>query len=313
MNCIDLHCDTILRLWGEKGTNLRRNQFSIDVEKLMSGGSLAQFFAVFIDLEQHLHPFAVFKEMADLFFQEIEKNNDVMAFARSASELEANQANRKISAFLTIEEGGALEGSMSNFHEAFQRGVRLITLTWNYPNEVGYPNSEWKHQHEGLTPFGQELVAEMNRCGVLIDVSHLSDQGFYDVAHLSTQPFVASHSNARALTGHSRNLTDDMIKVVAEKGGVIGLNFCADFLGESKRSRVEDMVRHLQYIRQVGGSEVIALGTDFDGIGKDLEIENIGQIDKLAGALASAGMKESDIERFLWKNTLRVIRDVVNA
>lgn len=313
MNCIDLHCDTVLRLWEEKNTNLRRNQFSIDVEKLMRGGSLAQFFAAFIDLRQHAHPFTAFTEMADLLFREIEANSDVMAFAHSAAELETNRENRRISAFLTIEEGGALEGSMANFHAAYQRGVRLITLTWNYPNEVGYPNSEWKHQHEGLTPFGQELVAEMNRCGVLIDVAHLSDQGFYDVAHLSRQPFVASHSNARALTGHSRNLTDDMIRVIAEKGGVIGLNFCADFLGEGKRSRVADMVRHLQYIKQVGGSEVIALGTDFDGIGKDLEIENIGQIDKLTSALASAGMKESDIERFLWQNTLRVIRDVMPA
>ena len=309
MRIIDLHCDTILKLWEQNGAQLRRNNFSIDMEKLAAGDSLAQFFAIFIDLKQHRQPFAVVKEMAEVFFRELEKNGDRLALARSADDLAINRKNGKISAFLTIEEGGALEGSLENLQSAYQLGVRLITLTWNYPNEVGYPNSEWRHQQQGLTQFGHELVLEMNRLGMLIDVSHLSDRGFYDVAQLSKQPFVASHSNARALTAHSRNLTDDMIKVIADHGGVIGLNFSAAFLGVSETSRVEDMVSHMLHIKQVGGTEVIALGTDFDGIGTQLEIEDMGQIGKLIRALDRAGFTEAELDKFLWQNSLRVIQD----
>lgn len=314
MNIIDLHCDTILKLWEANGAaGLRSNPFSIDVEKLVSGRSLAQFFAIFIDRELHSKPFAVFEEMADLFLAELAKNSDTLALACSAADLANNRQAGKISCFLTIEEGGALEGSMVNLQTAYRLGVRLVTLTWNYPNEIGYPNHLWQYQHHGLTGFGQELVSEMNRLGMLIDVSHLSDQGFYDVARLCKQPFVASHSNARAITGHSRNLTDDMIKTLARQGGVIGLNFCSDFLGTGEISRVEDMVRHVLHLRKIGGREVLALGTDFDGIDSALEIEHMGQIDRLICSLAKAGLTDDELELFCWRNSLRVIRDVMHG
>lgn len=312
MRIIDLHCDTILKLWEENGaTDLRRNPFSVDVEKLVSAGSLAQFFAIFIDCQVHNRPYSAFEAMAAVFFNELAKNTDRLALTRSAAELEKNQSNGKISCFLTIEEGGVLEGSMDNLCAAYQLGVRLITLAWNYPNEIGYPNHEWRYQHYGLTPFGQDVIREMNRLGMLIDVSHLSDQGFYDVARLSKQPFVASHSNARAITGHSRNLTDDMIKTIADRGGVIGLNFCSAFLGVSEISRVEDMVRHVVHLMKIGGREVIALGTDFDGINPKLEIEHMGQIGGLIRALEQAGLTENELEKFCWQNSLRIIRDVM--
>lgn len=312
MRIIDLHCDTILKLWEEQGkAELYRNSFSVDVEKLKAGNSLAQFFAVFIDREQHGQPFSVFQDMAAVFFRELEKNSDTLAFAASAADLETNFSNGKISCFLTIEEGAVLEGKLENLHAARRLGVSLITLTWNYPNEIGYPNSEWRCRHQGLTAFGRDLVAEMNRLGMLIDVSHLSDQGFADVAELSKQPFVASHSNARTVTHHSRNLTDEMIKTLANKGGVIGLNFCAEFLGVSDISLVDDMVRHVLHIKQIGGSDVIALGTDFDGVDSRLEIGHMGQIGKLVRALETAGFSSAELEKFFWRNTARVIKDVL--
>lgn len=314
MRIIDLHCDTILKLWEKNGVvGLRHNPFSVDIEKLVSGGSLAQFFAVFIDRKLHHKPFPVFKAMAEIFFTELTKNSDKLALACSAAELIDNRKAGKISCFLTIEEGGVLEGSIDNLETAYQLGVRLITLTWNYPNEIGYPNHGWQYQHYGLTSFGRELISEMNRLGMLIDVSHLSDEGFYDVARLSVQPFVASHSNARAVTGHNRNLTDDMIKTIAQKGGVIGLNFCSDFLGTDGISRVEDMVRHVLHLKKVGGREVLALGTDFDGIDSELEIEHLGQIDRLFCALSKAGMTDNELEQFCWQNSLRVIQDVMHG
>ena len=217
----------------------------------------------------------------------------------------------KLSAIITIEEGGAIKGKLQNLRNFYRLGVRLITLTWNYPNEIGYPSCMPEHMDKGLTPFGEEVVHEMNKLGMLIDVSHLSDGGFHDVARLSTKPCVASHSNARALCPHTRNLTDDMIKVLSNKGGVMGINFEREFLGNRDISTVEEMVNHIKHIRNVGGIEVIAIGTDYDGINQQLEIENMGQISKLILGLQNNGFNEEEIEKIFYKNALRVIKDVL--
>ncbi len=153
----------------------------------------------------------------------------------------------------------------------------------------------------------------MNTLGMIIDVSHLSDGGFYDVARYSKKPFVASHSNSRTICNHSRNLTDDMIRTLSEKGGLTGINFEKTFLlqGGSKSS-VKDMVKHINHIRNIGGIDVIGLGSDFDGIDpKNLEIRSMGEIDKLIIELQREGYHDSDIEKILYKNALRVIKEVL--
>ncbi len=309
MQIIDLHCDTILHLMDQPHSNLYCNDLSVDIEKLKMGNSLAQFFALYIDLAKQQNPLQYCLHMADTFHREIENNSQHIALAQNYQEMCLNQQAGKISAFLTIEEGGALQGRLENLRNFYRLGVRLLTLTWNYPNEIGYPNCDEKYGMQGLTDFGKQVVAEMNHLGMIIDVSHLSDQGFYDVAALSDQPFVASHSNARAIRDHKRNLTDHMIRLLAQKGGVMGINFSGNFLAGSAWSKVEDMVRHIQHIVKVGGIDVVALGTDFDGIEYNLEIATIGEIDKLVRALSHNGFKTSDIEKFCYKNAMRVIKE----
>lgn len=309
MQIIDLHCDTILHLMDQPHSNLYCNDLSVDIEKLKMGNSLAQFFALYIDLAKQQNPLQYCLRMADTFHREIENNSQHIALAQDYQEICLNQQAGKISAFLTIEEGGALQGRLENLRNFYRLGVRLLTLTWNYPNEIGYPNCDEKYGMQGLTDFGKQVVAEMNHLGMIIDVSHLSDQGFYDVAALSDQPFVASHSNARAIRDHKRNLTDHMIRLLAQKGGVMGINFSGNFLAGSAWSKVEDMVRHIQHIVKVGGIDVVALGTDFDGIEYSLEIATIGEIDKLVRALSHSGFKTSDIEKFCYKNAMRVIKE----
>lgn len=312
MNCIDLHCDTIMCLMDSKPpAGLYRNSLSVDIEKLRAAKAQAQFFAMFIDLQKDGDPLIRALQMIDRFYQELEQNRQYIAVARDYAELRQNQQAGKLSAFLTIEEGGALNGDLVNLRNFYRLGVRLITLTWNYPNELGYPNCLPECSDRGLTAFGREVVAEMNRLGMLIDVSHLSRQGFYDVAELTRQPFVASHSNAWAVTRHHRNVTDGMIRLLAEKGGVMGLNFEKSFLGEAPLSRVADMVAHIRHIWQVGGSEVIALGSDFDGISRELELSNSSEMNKLTDALAQNGFSQDDIEKICWKNALRVIKSVL--
>jgi membrane dipeptidase len=250
-------------------------------------------------------------EMLDKFYMELEENKQDICIARNYSEMAANDAQGKISAFLAIEEGGTLKGELHHLRNFYRLGVRLITLTWNFPNEIGYPNYEWKHQNKGLTERGREIVCEMNRLGMIIDVAHLSDQGFYDVAALSNKPFTASHSNARAMTGHARNLTDDMIKMLSNKGGIMGLNFERTFLVESGACDITDMVLHAKHIKNVGGIEVLAIGGDLDGTINQAGISDIGEIDILMYALKKDGFTENEIESIFYKNAVRLISDTL--
>ncbi|WP_069649030.1 dipeptidase [Caloranaerobacter ferrireducens] len=312
MKLIDLHCDTMSKIIiTKKGTGLRENDFHVDLKKLIKADSLAQFFALYIDIEEKDTYFEYCLEMLDRFYQELEKNNEKIAIARNYEEMIQNERNGKISAFLTIEEGGILKGKLYNLRNFYRLGVRLITLTWNYPNQIGYPNYKKEYMTKGLTPFGKDVVREMNRLKMIIDVSHLSDQGFFDVASISTKPFIASHSNARSVRNHPRNLTDEMIKILAEKGGVMGINFCSYFLGNDSISRIEDIVAHIKHIRKVGGIDVIAIGSDYDGINCELEICNIGEINKLLYVLEKNGFSSEEIEKIFFKNAKRVIKEVL--
>jgi membrane dipeptidase len=312
MKVIDLHCDTILKIMesGHK-QKLYKNEFCVDIEKLNSGDFLSQFFALFIDLKVTEDPYKYCMKMLDVFKDQIEFNKQSIIHARSYKDIEEAEYQRKIAAILTIEEGGALKGSLDNLKVFYDEGVRLITLTWNYANEIGYPNYKWQYSDKGLTSFGKILIEEMNRLGIIIDVSHMSDKGFYDVAKLARKPFVASHSNARAITNHSRNLTDDMIRILAEKGGVMGINFCSAFLGEGEISTIESMVKHIKHIYHIGGIEVIGIGSDFDGIENIVEIKDSSEMQKLASALNNAGFSEDNIEKIFYKNSLRLLKDTI--
>lgn len=310
MKLIDMHCDTFFLCIDTKGeVRLGRNNLCIDIQKLKKANSLAQFFAMYVDMEKYNEPLNRCLDMIDNFYSEIEENNTNIAFAGSMKDLKRNRAAGKISAFLTVEEGGVIEGKLQNLRNLYRLGVRLVTLTWNYPNCIGYPNFEWVHKDKGLTSFGEEVVAEMNRLGMLIDVAHLSDKGFYDVARLSKDPFAASHSNARAITDNPRNLTDDMLKVLAEKGGVAGINFEPTFLGDD--GSVEAMVKHVKHMRNTAGIEVIAIGTDFDGTSHQTAIKDMGEIGILFDELKKEGFSGSDIDKIMYKNVERVIREVL--
>jgi membrane dipeptidase len=312
MKFIDFHCDTIFRLMEDRNNlELKSNSFEVDIEKLGKANSMAQFFAMYVDLSENTDPTQTCLDMIDKFYLELSKNSKDISVATNYQQLVDNDKLEKISAFLTIEEGGVLKGNLSNLRNFYRLGVRLITLTWNYPNEIGYPNCNIEYKNKGLTEIGKQIVYEMNKLGMIIDVSHLSDGGFYDVAKLSSKPFVASHSNARAVKGHTRNLTDDMIKLLSNKGGVLGINFEKEFLGNNEQSRVEDMIHHIKHIRNVGGIDVISIGTDFDGISPNLEIENIGQIHKLIDSLRKNQFSENEIEKVCFKNAIRIIKNVL--
>ncbi len=312
MKLIDLHCDTIdLCMEDKEHLGIGNNQFCVDIEKLKQADSLAQFFALYVNIKEHDDPDRYCLEMLDKFYEELNKNKEDIAFAGSLNMLENNLKQGRLSAFLSIEEGGVLNGKLHNLRNFYRLGVRMMTLIWNHPNELGYPNYKFEYKDKGLTDFGKQVVWEMNKLGMIIDVSHASDAVFYDAARLSDKPFIASHSNAREITYHARNLTDDMIKTLSEKGGVTGINFEAMFLGQSSEAKISDMIKHIKHIYNIGGIEVLAIGTDFDGTTTKSEIKNIGEMEKLHHALERNGFSQDYIERIFYKNALRVIKDVL--
>jgi membrane dipeptidase len=316
MKFIDFHCDTATHLL-ESNLPLKKNKLTIDIDKLQRGEALAQFFAMYIEKHSANGSFDYCVKMLKNFKNELTKNNDNISLCRNYQDLQKTQKENKISAFLTIEEGDAIEGDLDKLHFFKEEGISLITLTWNYENDLGYPNFEWKYQDRGLKEKGIEVVEEMNRLGMMIDVSHLSDAGFEDVIQHSTQPIIASHSNSRVKTHHPRNMNDEMIKKLADNGGLMGINFFNNFLvnGELKEklevAKIDDMLRHIKQIKKVGGIEVIGLGSDFDGIPNPVEIEDISQMSKLSDALLSANFSYEEVEKIFYKNGLRLIKEVL--
>ncbi|MCM0650223.1 dipeptidase [Clostridium swellfunianum] len=330
MKVVDMHCDTISVILNEqrkgKNTNLRRNNLNIDIEKMKQGDYLLQNFAMFVDFKRANNPLEQCLSLIDCFYDELEKNKDSISLALNYEDIIKNQKEGKISAVLTIEEGGVVCSSLACLRMLYKLGVRLITLTWNYPNCIGFPNfnmdncdmpdAHLANTKEGLTPFGIELVQEMERLGMIIDVSHLSDAGFYDVLKYTTKPFVASHSNVRSIANHCRNMSDDMILELAKRGGVLGINFAGDFLEECEpgmkiRSTINNMVKHIRHVVNLAGIDCVGLGSDFDGIYQNLEIDHAGKMPELEKALRAAGFSEEDIEKIFYKNVLRVYKEIL--
>lgn len=322
LGLVDLHCDTFLRMMfpSKDGSfpNLKANNLQVDINKLKKVGASAQMFAAYIPIETLSQkgykgtPYEFLKEMHKKMISEIEINKDEIGLARNYADYERNMANEKLSAFLTIEDGGVLDGKIERIDEVYEMGFRFLGLMWMQENSIGFSNSENPElMAKGLKPFGFEVIERMNHLGMVIDVSHLSDGGFYDVAKHSKMPFVATHSNCRALANESRNLTDEMIKILADSGGVMGLNLLPDFLDASKKSRVEFMVNHIKHMRNKGGIDLVAIGADFDGMSGDLEIDNVGDMGRLFIALEKAGFSSDEIEKIAYGNALRLVRDVV--
>ncbi|MGL4108258.1 dipeptidase [Clostridium sp. LP20] len=305
MKYIDLHCDTAGRILYEKG-ELNKNNFKIDIEKLREGEALAQVFAFFIDVGSVKNPFLEFEAMYNTFINELLKNKNSIELVTSVENLRIVEEAGKVGAFLSIEEGEVLEGNIENIKKVYDKGIRFITLTWNYKNTLGYPNYQYLYKENGLTQLGLDMVKEMERIGIIPDGSHLSDKGFYDLVDYCEKPFIVTHSNSRTIQEHPRNLTDDMIKKLADKGGIMGINFCSDFIGNKPITAIEDMVQHIKHIKNVGGIDVISLGSDFDGIGNEVEIKDASEMGKLALELKKAGFTEREIEKIYYKNALRL-------
>lgn len=323
---VDMHCDTISELLKKNRNGIQEGLYSntghLDIVRMKKQGYLLQNMALFVNQSKCSDPWEEFLALAECYKKEMRKNRELISSVYSYADIEKNKRMGKLSAMLTAEEGQICKGDKQKLHVMYDLGVRMMTITWNYPNCLGYPAKDAsavcpRKQVGGLTDVGKEIVLEMEKLGIIVDVSHLSDQGFYDVLQLTKEPFVASHSNARALCNHPRNMTDEMIRALAERGGCMGLNFYRDFLqtklseNEKIQGGLMDLVRHAKHITDVGGMEVLGLGSDFDGIDTNADIPNVLGMEKVWECLHQAGFTEGQLDKIFHENVLRVYREIL--
>ncbi|EMS71064.1 dipeptidase [Ruminiclostridium cellobioparum] len=311
MLIVDAHCDTITTIM-KCGEGLRKNNCHIDISRLKNYDSYVQFFAAFISPE-HAKMGALKRTLSiiDRLYQEIENNKQDIMLCCNYNDMEDAFAGRKIAAVLTIEGGEALEGSLASLRMLYKMGVRGMTLTWNYRNQIADGVIDGI-SGGGLTPFGRDVITEMNRLGMLIDVSHISEAGFWDVINLTAAPIIASHSNSKKLCSHPRNLTDEQLLALKKNGGVTGLNLYPVFLNDGGKASIKDALSHIEYIVALTGEDTLGLGSDFDGIESTPEgLEGVQCYSNLLNELLKLNYSEGLVKKIAGENFIRVIKSVL--
>ena len=278
----------------------------VDLNRIGEVGPYAQIFTFFWDAaeapEQGM--FALANEMYGLFCGEMERMSDRIVQCRNKDEILAATEKGKIAALLSVEGADLLDCDPDNIALAKDWGVKLINPTWNRANVLS--GSHCEDPQRGLSDRGRAFVRSGNDAGILMDVSHLSEKGFWDLMEVTTKPVVASHSNARSVHDHSRSLTDDQFRAICQSGGVVGLNFYTAFVGAEPT--MEQFQKHLEHFLMLGGENHIALGADFDGC--DSLVQGIGgvqDIPLLWQFLAEKGYSEKLLNKLFWDNWLRIM------
>ena len=306
----DFHCDTALALLGDdlnQAGSLRNNNGHIDLERAGKLGGYAQCFACFTtdipELLQGISPIVLFERELATIQREVDKNNDLISIAYSAEEIEENRALGKMSAILTLEGTAGIDYNPGLLEDLWAIGFRVSSLGWNEKNPLTGSNVTGG----GLTDLGREYVKEAQKLGMRIDVSHISDEGFWDIMKITEAPILATHSNSRAVHNHSRNLTDDMFRAIRETGGVAGYNTCRDFTGENPDlDTVCDHILHFMELDPEG--KHIALGGDLDGVETMPDgFDGVQSYPALARHLLNRGLTEQNVMDIFWNNAIRVM------
>lgn len=320
---VDAHIDTLLDIMVPPARPLklpkprdfgeRLEKGHVDLPRLLESGVDLQVFAAYIQpeykIERALHRFM---QLADRFYQELKTHEDKLMLFTKVSDVHEAESRGRIAAMLSIEGGEAVEADLGILRMLHKLAVRAITLTWNERNQIADGAAEGRTKG-GLTNFGVELVGEMNKIGMVVDVSHLSDAGFFDVIQTTKSPIIASHSNCRTLCNHRRNLTDEMIKLLADNGGVMGMNFAPAFVDEKKENAtLERVLDHVDHVAKLVGVEYVGLGSDFDGIETTPQgLEDVTKMPRFTEGLLKRGYREDDILKILGGNFVRVFKKVI--
>lgn len=305
MKFFDLHCDTIGECCKNK-YSLRKNNLHLSLEKAKNFDEFTQVFAIWIPDElRKSKAVSYFDTVCDYYKAELSRNKDILT-----SYNPLNKDEKRMRAILAVEGGAALGGTIDGLYHLYDRGVRILTLTWNAPNEI----ASGAFSDGGLTEFGKEVVKKCEKLKMVIDVSHLNRQSFFEVAENTSQPFIASHSNADIVNnefGRKRNLTDEQIEIIKNRGGLIGLNFCKDFFEVDNKSGIDSLKVHLDYLLEKGCENVISFGTDFDGCELSEGICGIESIEEIYASLLKSGYKEELLNKLFYNNANLFFKNMI--
>ena len=311
----DGHCDTLLAVVdGKRKLGERSSKGHIDLPRLLEGGVTAQVFALFI--EDRYLPAGAARQTLRLFdalYAALDGNSDSLLLATRAADIKAAKREGKVAAVVGIEGAESLEGDLGLLRVYHRLGLRLLTVAWSRRNQAADGVAEAR-TGGGLTTFGHQLVEECNRLGIVVDISHLAPAGVRDVLDLSRQPVIASHSNARALCDHARNLTDDQLVALAKKGGVVGVTFVPQFITAHRgTASLEKLLDHVDHIVRVAGVDHVGLGSDFDGFDSPPPkgLEDVSRLPGITKGLVQRGYSEGDVRKILGGNFMRVFGQVV--
>lgn len=303
----DLHCDTASALMGNTKVVLRQNSLHIDLERAKSLPGYAQCFACFTtsnrEYPEGRTPIQIFEKQLAVILRELERNSDIAALAYSAKEVEENREKGIVSGILSLEGAAGIDFNPEVLEDVYNVGFRIASLGWNELNPLTGSNVTGG----GLTDLGREFVKEAQRVGILIDVSHISDEGFWDIMDITNAPIIATHSNSRVVCDVSRNVTDDMFKAICQTGGVAGMNLYGAFLGEAPTiDTVCDHIFHLLDLDPTG--KHISLGGDLDGCDKlPAEFTGVQDYSKLSDRLLERGLDERTVYDIFWNNAVGVL------
>lgn len=309
MDLFDGHCDTMYRAY-RMGGGIRKSGGHLDLLRTRKFERYAQFFALFAERGElgpgeTLH--GVMMAQYRMFLSEMKKNADIVSFCRTGKEAAAVFKSGKSAAFLSVEGADLLNCDTQLLEDAYQMGVRAVNLTWNHPNRLSGTNAEEKDR--GLSEQGRAFTEKMQELGMLVDVSHLSDAGFWDVLSIAKKPVIATHSNARSIYFDTRNLTNEQFTAIIKNNGVVGLNMYAGFLG--KTPSLDTVIDHMEQFLSLGGEKNIALGGDWDGCSElPKGVNGIQDMDRLYERLLCRNYNEALVRGVFSINMQRVVSEV---
>ena len=298
----DLHCDTITECY-KRGVGLSHPDLDFSLSKLPEGYHICQCMAVFIpDNLRGQGAVRFFDQVAAFFRGQLAEHHEQMALVEDTAGIIHLLDGKRFAAMLTVEGGAVLAGEVNRVEALHKEGVRMMTLTWNGANEIcGGAATD-----QGFTSFGRQVVAEMENRRMVVDVSHLSDTGFWELCHFAKRPFVASHSNSRAVCDHRRNLTDGMFGEIRDRGGLVGVNYYDAFIREGGGSSdISDLLRHIHHFLELGGENTLALGSDFDGAGMPPYLKGLQCIRPFREALLESGLSVATVKKLFFENARR--------
>ncbi|WRS28268.1 membrane dipeptidase [Oscillospiraceae bacterium MB08-C2-2] len=296
---IDLHCDTLTLCRDEK-LDITSDRLHINLNKLPEGYRWCQAFAIFMpDAYRGRAAVEYFNALLETYRQQMCKHRNRIRTVERLKCIDQALDCCKWAAFLTVEGGSALAGELSRVAVLYEAGVRIMTLTWNAANEIAGGAAT----DEGFTPFGRQAVGEMERLGMAVDVSHLSDRAFWELCEFATKPFLATHSNSRVICPHRRNLTDAMFDEIVRRGGIVGMNYYRPFIREDgEHGTVKDLLYHIHHFLERGGENTIALGSDYDGADVPDYLHGVGTVDFLVQAMLKSGIPQQVVDKILFQN-----------